>query len=68
MESMCQLKNHHIQVHNTTTTKSFLYFLMAVVNSNYEFVVADTGVNSQISDRGILGNTEFGKVHIAFSH
>jgi hypothetical protein len=33
---------------------------MAVVNSNYEFIMADAGINGRISDGG-LGNTAFGK-------
>jgi len=49
MESMCQ----------KTTTCSFILLqlqiffsivLMAVVNSNYEFIMADGGVNGRISD------------------
>ena len=34
---------------------------MAVVNSNYEFIMADDGINVRISDGGVLGNTAFGK-------
>jgi hypothetical protein len=34
---------------------------MAVVNSNYEFIMADAGINGQISDGGVLTNTAFGK-------
>ena len=34
---------------------------MAVVNSNYEFIMADAGINGRISDGGVLGNTTFGK-------
>jgi hypothetical protein len=65
MESMCQLKNHHIQVHTTTTTKIFFSIvLLAVVNSNYEFIMADAGIKGRISDGGILGNTAFGKALI----
>jgi hypothetical protein len=62
MENMCQLKNHHIQVHTTTATKIFFsILLMAVVNSKYEFIVADAGINGRISDGGVLGNKELGK-------
>lgn len=35
--------------------------LMAVVNSNYEFIMADAGINGRISDGGVLGYTAFGK-------
>jgi hypothetical protein len=34
---------------------------MAVVNSNYEFVMADSRINDRISDGGVLGYTGFGK-------
>jgi hypothetical protein len=34
---------------------------MAVVNSNYEFIIADAGINGRISDGGMLGKTAFGK-------
>jgi hypothetical protein len=61
MESTCQLKNHHIQVHTTTTTKNICIVLMAVVNSNYEFIMADADINGQTSDGGVLGKTAFGK-------
>jgi hypothetical protein len=53
--------NHHMQVH--TTTINFFCFsilLMAVLNSNFEFVMADAGMNGRISDGSILGNTAFG--------
>jgi hypothetical protein len=51
----CQ-KNHHIQVHTTITTNFFNIVLTAVVNSNYEFIMADASINGRISDRGVLGN------------
>jgi hypothetical protein len=34
---------------------------MAVVNSNYEFIMADANINGRISDGGVLGKTAFGK-------
>jgi len=34
---------------------------MAVVNSNYELIMADAGTNGRISDGGVLGNTAFGR-------
>jgi hypothetical protein len=59
---MCQLKNHHIEVNTTTTTKKiFSVLLMADVNSNYDFIMADAGINGRISDGGVLGITAFGK-------
>lgn len=33
--------------------------LMAVVNSNYEFIMADFGVNGRISDGGVIEYTKF---------
>jgi hypothetical protein len=41
--------------------KCFSIVLMAVVNSNYQFIMADAGINGRISDGGVLGNTAFGK-------
>ena len=41
--------------------KLFIVVQMAVVNSNYEFIIADAGINGRISDGGVLGNTAFGK-------
>lgn len=35
--------------------------LMAVVNVNYEFIMADFGTNGRVSDGGVIENTEFGK-------
>jgi len=61
MESMCQLKNHHIQVRNTRNTNFFSIVLMAVVSSNYEFIMTDAGINGRISDGGVLGKTAFQK-------
>jgi len=34
---------------------------MAVVNSNYEFIMADASINGRILDEGVLGNMAFGK-------
>ncbi|CAH1988999.1 unnamed protein product [Acanthoscelides obtectus] len=34
---------------------------MAVVNSNYEFIMVDAGINGRISDGGVLNYTEFGR-------
>jgi hypothetical protein len=34
---------------------------MAVLNSYYEFIVADDGINGRISDGGFLGNKGSGK-------
>lgn len=33
---------------------------MAVVNANYEFIMADAGVNGRVSDGGVIAVTEFG--------
>jgi len=32
---------------------------MTIVRENYEFILADFGVNGCISDGGVLGRTEF---------
>lgn len=34
---------------------------MAVVNSNYEFIMVDAGINGRISDGGVFGATAFGR-------
>jgi hypothetical protein len=39
----------------------FSIVLMAVVNSNYEFITADDGINGRTSDGDLLGKTAFGK-------
>lgn len=33
--------------------------LMAVVNANYEFIIAEFGVNGRISDGGVIEHTKF---------
>lgn len=35
---------------------------MAVVDSNYEFIVADVGVNGRVSDGGVISHTDFGRM------
>ena len=35
--------------------------LLAAVNANYEFTMADIGTNGRVSDGGVIGNTEFGR-------
>lgn len=32
---------------------------MAIVNANYEFIMADAGTNGKVSDGGVLFNTDF---------
>lgn len=34
---------------------------MAVVNADYEFIMADVGVNGRVSDGGVIAVTEFGR-------
>lgn len=35
--------------------------MMAVVNSNDEFIMVEAGINGRRSDGGVLTNTAFGK-------
>lgn len=41
--------------------KFFSIVLMAVVNANYEFLMADVGVNGRVSNGGVIAVTEFGQ-------
>ena len=41
--------------------KFFSIVLMGVVNANYEFIMADVGVNGRVSDGGVISVTEFGR-------
>jgi len=36
----------------------FSIVLLAIVNANYEFLLADVGTNGRISDGGVIRNTE----------
>jgi hypothetical protein len=55
-------KNNNAQIHTKKKKKKkFSIVLMEVVNSNYEFIMADAGINGRISVGGVLGNTVFGK-------
>jgi hypothetical protein len=61
MESMCQLKITTYRFILLQPQNVFSIVLMAVVNSNYEFIMADAGINGRMSGGGVLGNTAFGK-------
>lgn len=59
----------HVQIKKPHKSGSYYYnykkffsvVLLAVVNSNYEFMMVDVGVNGRISDGGVLGYTDFGR-------
>jgi len=38
--------------------------LLALVNANYEFLMVDVGLNGRISDGGVLGHSDFGKIMV----
>lgn len=40
---------------------AFSVVLMAAVNGNYKFIMADCGVNGRIPDGGVVGCTKFGE-------
>lgn len=48
-------------MHNTTTIKLVFYsiVLIAIVNSNHEFIYVGVGKNGWLSDGGIIEYTEF---------
>lgn len=59
----------HVQIRKPPNSGSFYYnykgtfsvVLLAVVNSNYEILMADVGINGRVSDGGVLGYTKFGE-------
>ena len=40
---------------------SFSIVRMAIVNTNYQFIMVDVGANGRVSDDGVLKNTLFGR-------
>ena len=59
----------HIAITKPPDTGSFYYnyknffsvVLMAVVDSNYDFIMADVGINGRFSDGAVFQHTSFGK-------
>ena len=42
--------------------KTYIIVLMAVVNSEHEFIMADVGVNGRVSDGGLFSHTTFAQM------
>jgi hypothetical protein len=40
----------------------FSIVMLAVVSSNYEFIIVDVGTNGRVSDGGVLANSKFGQL------
>jgi hypothetical protein len=40
----------------------FNIVMLALVNSNYEFIMVDVGTNGRRSNGGVLGNSKFGQL------
>lgn len=53
------IKNLQDLGHSITTTWEHLLFLLAIVNANYEILLADVRTNGRISDGGVIRNTKF---------
>lgn len=64
------LDGKHVQIKKPPGSGSLYYnyknffsiVMLAVVNSDYEFLMVDVGMNGRVSDGGILNNSKFGSL------
>lgn len=63
MERTLQYKSlKDLDLNITTTTFFFSIVLMAVVDSNYKFIMVDVGANRRMSNAVVITNTKFGQL------